>query len=108
MVLLTGKGVDANAAGEVWHFFEQQLNYPITLINADEISDVSLKNIDVLILPNGRYKFLSDKDVSADLKTWVRQGGKIVAIDNAVAQMANGDWGIKIKKTENFQFLKTK
>lgn len=100
VVLLTGKGVDANAAGEVWHFFEQQLNYPITLINADEISDVSLKNIDVLILPNGRYKFLSDKDVSADLKTWVRQGGKIVAIDNAVAQMANGDWGIKIKKTE--------
>jgi len=100
VVLLTGKGVDANAAGEVWHFFEQQLNYPITLINADEISDVNLKNIDVLILPNGRYKFLSDKDASADLKTWVRQGGKIVAIDNAVAQMANGDWGIKLKKAD--------
>jgi hypothetical protein len=101
VALVTGKGADANGAGEVWHFFEQQLNYPITLINADEIGNVNFKNIDVLIVPNGRYKFLSDKDASTDIKTWVRQGGKIIAIDNAVSQMANNDWGIKLKKAED-------
>jgi hypothetical protein len=100
VALITGKGSDANAAGEVWHLFDQQLNYPISLINADDVKNVNWKNIDVLIVPNGRYKFLSDKDASADIKDWVRQGGKIIAIENAVNQMASGEWGIKLKKTD--------
>ena len=54
----------------------------------------------VLIVAAGRYKFLSDKDASGDLKNWVKQGGKIIAIDNAVAQMATGEWGIKMKKAD--------
>jgi hypothetical protein len=100
VALITGKGSDANAAGEVWHLFDQQLNYPISLINADDVNNVNWKNIDVLIVPNGRYKFLSDKDASADIKDWVRQGGKIIAIENAVNQMASGEWGIKLKKSD--------
>ena len=100
VALLTGKGVDASAAGEVWFLFDQQLQYPLTLINAEDLENTSLKNIDVIILPNGNYKFLDSKDGSADLKTWVRQGGKIIAIENAVTQMANNDWGIKIKKED--------
>lgn len=101
VAVLTGKGVDASAAGEVWHLFDQELNYPLTLINAEDIANVNWENIDVLILPNGRYKFLSEKDGANDLKTWVRQGGKLIAIENAVAQMAAGDWGIKLKKNED-------
>jgi hypothetical protein len=98
--MITGKGSNSNAAGEVWHLFDQQLNYPITLINADRVDNVSWKNIDVLIVPGGRYKFLTDKDASSNLKSWVKQGGKIIALDDAVAEMATGDWGIKMKKAE--------
>ncbi|MEO5893275.1 MAG: M14 metallopeptidase family protein [Ferruginibacter sp.] len=101
VALLTGKGVDPSAAGEVWYLFEQQLNYPVTLINAEDLGNVNWKNIDVLILPNGRYKFLSDKDGDRELKTWIRQGGKLIAMENAVAQMAGGDWNIKFKKNED-------
>jgi len=98
VAMITGKGSNSNDAGEVWNLFDQQLNYPITLINADDVATVNWKNIDVLIVPAGRYKFLSDAAASSDLKNWVKQGGKIIAIDNAVAQMATGDWGIKMKK----------
>ena len=100
VAMITGKGAFPESAGEVWYLFDQQLNYPITLINADDVSNVNLKNIDVLIVAAGRYKFLSDKDASGDLKNWVKQGGKIIAIDNAVAQMATGEWGIKMKKAD--------
>ena len=100
VAMLTGNTVSATAAGELWHLFEQQLNYPITLINTDEIGGVSWKNIDVLLLPDGNYKFLSDKDGAAELKTWVRQGGRVIAFENAVAQMAAGEWGVKLKKAE--------
>jgi len=100
VAMVTGKGAYPESAGEVWHLFDQQLNYPITLINADDLGYSSLKNIDVLIVTSGRYKFLSDKDAASDLKNWVRQGGKIIAIDNAVSQMAAGEWGIKMKKSD--------
>ena len=35
VALFTGEGIGSNAAGEVWHFFEKELQYPITLINAE-------------------------------------------------------------------------
>ena len=108
VALVSGKGTDASAAGEIWHLFDQQLDYPLTLINADDIGNISLKNIDVIIVPNGNYKFLNDKEASADLKTWVRQGGKIIAIENAVTQMANNDWGIKLKKDDEEKDAKDK
>ena len=101
VAILTGRGINPESAGELWYLFDQQLNYPVTLINADDMADANWKNIDVVILPNGRYKILTDKDADKDLKTWVRQGGKLIALENAVAQMAGGDWGIKIKKPED-------
>ncbi|MEO6730464.1 MAG: M14 metallopeptidase family protein [Ferruginibacter sp.] len=101
VAMLTGKSVDPTAAGEVWHLFDQQLNYPITVINAEDIGNVNWRDIDVLILPNGKYKFLIDKDGANELKGWVRQGGKIIALENTVLQMAESDWGIKVKKNED-------
>jgi len=98
VALITGASVNASASGEVWHLFDQQLKYPITLINANDLDGINLKNIDVIIVPDGEFKLLADKESS--LKKWVQNGGKIIAIENAVAQMASGDWGIKLK-TEN-------
>jgi hypothetical protein len=98
VAVLTGNGVSSGGAGEVWHFFEQQLNYPVTLINADDIGRVNWKNIDVLIMPDGYYKFLSDKNAAEQLKNWVQQGGKIIAMENAVAQLSKNDFGIKQKE----------
>jgi hypothetical protein len=101
VALLTGKGVSSGAAGEVWHLFEQQLNYPVTLINADEINGAALKNIDVLILPDGNYKFFKDKEDAAEIKNWIQQGGKMIAMESAAAQVAKADWGIKLKKSDD-------
>ena len=101
IALLTGKTVNPNAAGEIWHLFEQQLNYPVSLINAEDIDGAALKNIDVLILPDGNYTFLKDKEATAEIKVWVQQGGKIIAFENAAAQIAKADWGIKLKKNDD-------
>lgn len=101
VVLATGKGVSPNAAGEVWHLFEQQLNYPISLINADEIDGSVLKTTDVLILPDGYFPFLKDKESAAEIKMWVQQGGKLIALEGAASQIAKADWGLKMKKTDD-------
>lgn len=97
VAMLTGDQVSAQDAGEVWHLFEQELHYPITLLNAADVRQVSLKNLDVLILPSGGYRVLEDKNVADGLKNWVREGGRLVAMQDAVAALAKGDWGIKEK-----------
>jgi hypothetical protein len=97
VAMLTGEQVSAGGAGEIWHFFEKQLDYPITLINATDLARVNLKNYQVLILPDGNYRSLSDKAITDKLKDFVRTGGKLIAIDNAVSAMAGAEWGIKTK-----------
>ena len=97
VAMLTGDQVYSQDAGEVWHLFEQELHYPITLLNAAEARQISWKNFDVLILPNGSYRVLEDKNVVEGLKNWVRDGGRLVAMQDAVAGLAKGEWGIREK-----------
>jgi len=101
VVMLTGRGVNPNAAGEVWHLFEQHLNYPISLVNAEEIDGSALKNTDVLIVPDGRYEFLKDKESASEIKMWIQQGGRLIALDNAAAMVAKLEWGIRQKKDDD-------
>lgn len=97
VAMLTGQQVNPLNAGEVWHFFEQELGYPISLIDADGIGEVDWKEYDVLILPDGEYKFPENKNVSDLLKDWVKGGGRLIAMEKAVARLAKGDWGIRQK-----------
>ena len=102
IAMLTGEGVGSNAAGEVWHFFEKDLGYPITLINANDIGRAKWNDIDVLILPDGNYRFLGDKAQSEAFTQWIIRGGSVVALEGAVAQLARQDWSvIKSKKEED-------
>ena len=95
--LLSGREVSANAMGEIWHFFDQQLGYPITLINTDDLSRMVPGDFNVLIIPDGFYTMFTQKDKNEQLKEWVRKGGKIIALENAAAQMSSADWGFKLK-----------
>jgi hypothetical protein len=52
----------------------------------------------VLILPDGDYDFLENKTAAGRLKDWVRAGGRLIALQGALAQLAAGDWGIHLKK----------
>lgn len=100
VVLVTGEGVNPNAAGEIWFFLERELNYPVTLVNTGDIKTINWNETDVLILPDGRYSFLNSRDFD-DLKNWINQGGKVIALENAVAQLAVLDAGIKFKKEDD-------
>jgi hypothetical protein len=98
VAIITGESVYAETAGELWHLFDKELEYPVILLNAANISNVNLKDVDVIIIPNGNYKSIPERDNA--LKQWVRQGGKLIALENAVAHLAGGDWGFKLKNGE--------
>jgi hypothetical protein len=100
VALVTGEQVSSLAAGEVWHFFEQSIEYPVSLINAADLGNINLGEFNVIILPNGNYRGITDKNTNQKLKDYVQAGGKIIALENAVRQMAGNDWGLKMKEEE--------
>ncbi|MBC7873955.1 MAG: zinc carboxypeptidase, partial [Ferruginibacter sp.] len=100
VAMISGDGIGANDAGEIWHFFEQQIDYPVTLINSGDLMRANWNEIDVLIMPDGNYRFLSNKEDLDAFKGWIRRGGRVVALEGAVTQLATAETGIKQKKPE--------
>ena len=102
IALITGEQTSSLAAGEVWHLFDKQLDYPISLINATDISRADLSVYNVIIMPDGSYKTLADKSVTEKLKQFVTNGGNVIAMEGAAQQIAaNADWGFKVKEDKD-------
>lgn len=92
VLMMAGEGQRATNVGEVWHYFDQQLQYPIILINPSDFSRVKWDEIDLFIMPNGNYPFLKDKAQTDEFANWIRKGGKVIALESAVTQLASQSW----------------
>ena len=99
VAIMTGEGVSAYGFGEVWHYFEQQIGYPVTALHTSYFSNVPLHEFDVLILPAGSYgRVLTDQNLDK-VKDWVRSGGKLIALESAAGFLA-GKKDFNLKKKE--------
>lgn len=102
VMMMAGEGIRATNVGEVWHYFDQQLEYPIVLINPADFSRIEWDEIDVFIMPNGSYSFLKDKTQSDEFSNWIKKGGKVIALESAVSQLAGQTWsGLKTVKQDS-------
>lgn len=101
VALLSGNETSSLSFGEIWHFFESDLQYPITILNSDYFSDVNLSNFDVIIIPDGSYDNLLTKTFLDKITSWVQSGGTLIAIDNALQSFADKEgFDLKSKDTE--------
>ncbi|BAO76764.1 M14 family metallopeptidase [Winogradskyella sp. PG-2] len=101
IAVLSGEGTSSLSYGEIWHFFEQQLHYPITSINTDHLSRTNLDKFNVLIIPNGYYGSVLNEGNMKKLKDWVRAGGKVIAIDGALRSFTGKEgFSLNYKKSK--------
>ncbi|MEE1964545.1 M14 metallopeptidase family protein [Allomuricauda taeanensis] len=101
IAVLSGGPTSTLRFGEIWHFFEQQLHYPLTVIDDEYAKRVDLGKYNILILPDGRYGNYFDEDQLSELKDWVRKGGKIIAMGGAINAIdGEKGFGIKVKEKE--------
>lgn len=96
--VLAGDQAFSNSLGEIWHYFDQQLDFPVTMINSNNANNISLSKLDILIVPSGSFKFLSEKEGNNVLKDWISNGGKLIVIENAVFKMSDLNWGLKTRE----------
>lgn len=96
IAVLTGEQTYSLSAGEVWHFFEQQIHYPITQIAATSLRNTTLSKYDVLVLPEGSYQSFDEELVEA-ISSWVSGGGRLILLSNALNTFA-GKKGFALKE----------
>lgn len=95
VALVGGQGTSSLNYGEVWHFFEKELDYPLVNLDAANFGSYDLSKYDVIILPSVFGSGLNGA-AQTKLMDWVKAGGKVVAIDAAVNLFANKE-GFKLK-----------
>ena len=84
--------------GEVWHFFERELRYPLMQVDQKFLEKI-LVDIDILIIPGGSYGKWSNSKSEGKIAEWLNEGGKIIALSSALDLFANTDnFSLKKKK----------
>ncbi|MGD1945095.1 MAG: M14 family zinc carboxypeptidase [Croceivirga sp.] len=96
---LSGGPTSSYRFGEIWHFFAQQLYYPITVIDTDYADRIDFEEYDILILPGGRYANFLNEERLKGLKEWVRGGGKLIAMGGAIKSI-DGNEGFGLQQKE--------
>ena len=91
VAVLSGDPLYSYSVGEVWHYFDQILGYPATLLHADGFDASDLDDVDVLVLPSGSYGSWLTSSRRSDLAQWIRNGGRLIAMGNANDTLAGAD-----------------
>ncbi len=83
VAIIGGEGTTSSEVGEAWHLFDQRYHMPLTILDKGDLGGADLSRYNVLIMAGGRYNDLSSGTVES-IKTWVRNGGVLVAFKSAV------------------------
>ncbi|MHA4893713.1 M14 metallopeptidase family protein [Pedobacter sp. PWIIR3] len=95
VAVVSGTGISSQGVGEVWHLFEQELKYPLTLIGMQNLVNLNINKINVLILPDGNY----GDNLNEKLDGWVNSGGKLILIQDAISSLiGKKPFNIKLKE----------
>ncbi len=93
--LLAGEDASSLNVGEIWHFFERQMERSIHLVFMDDLEE-ALPKLTVLFVPEGGISLSENTQV----KEWIQNGGKLIVIGFAVNDLV-GKEGFDISQVEN-------
>lgn len=90
IALIGGEGTSSLNFGEIWHFLEQELSYPLSILEKNNLASFDLSKYDVIIMPSENYGKNED-EANTNLIEWVKKGGKLIAIEDAVELFVDAD-----------------
>ncbi|MCY3595626.1 MAG: M14 family metallopeptidase [Bacteroidetes bacterium] len=101
VAIVAGTPISPYSLGQLWHFFDEQLEYSATLVDSDDFGDLPLFRYDVIILPSGSYSDILDERRLEEVRDWIREGGRLIALERAAAFLADKDgFGLKRKSDD--------
>jgi hypothetical protein len=83
IAVLMGDQTSSLGFGEIWYFFERQIDYPITLIGTNYFEKINLSDYNQLIVPNGYYSLFTDS-ILVSINEWIKNGGKLIVMGHGL------------------------
>jgi hypothetical protein len=98
IAMLSGAGVSALDAGEVWHLLDQRMNIPCTHLDISVFNRADLAKYNTIIMVSGTYPDLNKEK----LRAWVQAGGVLILEEDAVSwAVQNGINNVSLKKIKS-------
>ena len=91
LAVLMGEGTSSLNAGEIWHYFNQQLGYPATLIHASDVNRTDFADYDVMVIPSGSYSGVLNDSAIEKISGWTRDGGTLITFGRTNSLLAGRD-----------------
>ncbi|WP_412984504.1 M14 family zinc carboxypeptidase [Pontimicrobium sp. IMCC45349] len=87
IALLVGDGISSYDAGEIWHLFDTRYDITITKLDTKSISRADLSRYNTIIMANSWSGL--DESKTKKIKTWIQNGGTLIAYRNAIKWLKN-------------------
>ncbi len=98
VALIVGDGIRSYDAGEIWHLFDTRYNMRITKLDTKSLNYVDLSRYNTIILPSGSI----NNGATKKLKTWVQNGGTLIAYRSALNWLKNNEFAkLEFKTRKN-------
>ncbi len=78
VAIIGGESTYSNSFGELWYFLDQDLKYPATIYEEDNLAELPFESFNTLILTDGRYQV--DSTAMSVLREWIEAGGHLILI----------------------------
>jgi len=88
-LLVTGHGTNASEVGELWYYLDTKLAVPVTLVDVERLTRLTLSDYSHIILPGGSYSSLDEK-FARKLGQFASLGGTIIAQKGALSWLNKG------------------
>lgn len=83
IVLASGSPLSSLSFGHTWHMLDHVSPTDYTAVNVDSLGSVDWEDVNVLVLPSGWLGSAISGSTLDALKSWVRSGGTVVALDRS-------------------------
>ena len=91
IALVGNAPVSPDSYGHLWHLLDRSIGISFTILDAQYLSSADLRSYNVIILPEaggGLRRAL--EPALEDLKSWIAQGGTLIACGSASAALTQG------------------
>jgi hypothetical protein len=100
IMMFGGTETSQTDVGEIWHLLDQRFNIPVSIVDIERFNSIEPSKYNVIIMPSGTYKNF-DKPSQDKLKSWVSDGGTLIATDDAAKWLSTNGFTKVIFKTES-------
>jgi hypothetical protein len=91
VLLVGGKGTSQYEVGEIWHYFDQKVDMPVTITNFADLGSLDLSNYSHMIWASGSYKDVAEATIK-NIDTWLNLGGVLIGQKSAAQWFSEQDW----------------